>query len=98
MKAFQKWLLALAVTGLVVGVFVSLSHADLAPAWMLALPLGVILTGLFLVTLLLQNEVTKFDAEERFKIEQEARRDRFSGFDTPNAFVGRNSVLVVEMK
>jgi len=97
MKAFQKWLLALAVTGLVVGVFVSLSRADLAPAWMLALPLGVILTGLFLVTLLLQNEVTKFDAEERLKIEQ-AKRHRFSGFDTPKAVVGRNSVLVAEMK
>ena len=97
MKAFQKWLLALAVIGLVGGVFVTLSHADLAPVWMLALPLGVILTGLFLVTLLLQNEVTKFDAEERLKIEQ-AKRHRFSGFDTPNAFVGRNSVLVAEMK
>jgi hypothetical protein len=80
MKAFQKWLLVLAVTGLVVGVFVTLSHGDLAPAWMLALPLGVILTGLFLVTLLLQNEVAKFDADERLKVEQ-AKRHRFSGFD-----------------
>ena len=81
MKAFQKWLLALAVIGLVGGVFVTLSHADLAPAWMLALPLGVILTGLFLVTLLLQNEVTKFAAEERLKIEL-VKRHRSSAFDT----------------
>jgi hypothetical protein len=97
MKTLQKWLLALAVTGLVVGVFVSLSHADMAPAWMVTLPLGVILTGLFLVTLVLQNELTKFDAEERLKSEQ-AKRHRFSGFDAPNAFVGRNSVLLAEMK
>ena len=81
MKAFQKWLLGLAVTGLIVGVFVTLSHANLAPAWMLALPLGVILSGLFLITLLLQNEVAKFDADERLKRES-AKRHRSSAFDT----------------
>ena len=80
MKTFQNWHLALAVTCLIVGVFVSLSHGDLAPAWALALPLGVILTGLFLIRLLLQNEAAKFDADERLKIEQ-AKRHQFSGFD-----------------
>ena len=97
MKVLQKWLLALAVTCLVVGVFVSLSHGDLAPAWTLALPSGVILTGLFLIRLMLQNEVAKFDADERLKTEQ-AKRHRFSGCDTPNAYGGRNPVLVVETK
>ena|SRR5438309_2359671 len=95
MKTFQKWLLALAVTFLIVGVFVSLSHGDLDPAWMLALPLGVILTGLFLIRLLLQNEMARFDADERLKVEQ-TKRHRFSGFDRPNAFVGRSSALAVE--
>ena len=80
MKAFQKWLLTLAATGLAGGVFVTLSHADLAPAWALALPLGVILAGLFLVTLLLQNEVEKFDADERLKVEPP--KSRSSAFDT----------------
>jgi|ERR1051326_8958476 len=81
MKTFQKWHLALAVTCLIVGVFVSLSHVDLAPAWTLALPAGVILTGLFLIRLLLQNEVARFDADEGLRIEQ-AKRHRFSAFGT----------------
>jgi hypothetical protein len=97
MKTFQKSLLVLAVICLIVGVFVSLSDGDLAPAWMLALPLGVILTGLFLIRLLLQNEMAKFDADERLKVEQKSRH-RFYGFDTSKDFVPRNSVLAVETK
>ena len=93
----QKWLLALAVTCLAVGVFVSLSQRDLAPAWTLALPAGVILTGLFLIRLLLQKEVAKFDADERLKIEQ-ARSHRCSDFDTSNVCGKPNSVLMVETK
>ncbi|MGH7991527.1 MAG: hypothetical protein ACREDS_15225, partial [Limisphaerales bacterium] len=41
----------------------------------LALPLGVIFTGLFLITLALQNEVVKFDEEERLKMESAKRRE-----------------------
>jgi hypothetical protein len=100
MKGLQKWLLALAATCLVVGVFVSLSHRDLALAWTLTLPAGVILSGLFLIRLLLQNEAAKFDADERLKILkiEQAKRHRFSGFPTPNVYGGRNSALVVETK
>jgi hypothetical protein len=42
-------------------------------AWDVALPLGVILTGLFLITLALQNEAVKFDEDERLKMESAER-------------------------
>jgi len=68
-KLPAKVLLIISVTALVVGIFVTLSRVDLAPAWTVALPLGVSCFGLFLITLLLQKEVAKFDEEERIKIE-----------------------------
>ena len=69
MKTFQKWVLLCAVMGLAVGTFVTLSHSYMAPAWSIILPIGVIATGYFLITLVLQNEAVKFDEDERLKRE-----------------------------
>jgi hypothetical protein len=73
MKTLPKWVLVLAVVNLIVGIFVTMSHKDVAFIWYLALPLGVIFTGLFLITLALQNEVVKFDEDERLKMESAER-------------------------
>lgn len=69
MKTFQKWVLLCAVMGLTVGTFVTLNHSYMAPAWAIIFPIGVIATGYFLVTLVLQNEAVKFDEDERLKRE-----------------------------
>jgi hypothetical protein len=69
MKTLPKWVLALAVANLIVGVFVTMSHSYVAFIGYLALPLSVIFTGLFLVTLALQNEAVKFAEGERLKME-----------------------------
>jgi len=47
----------LAVVGLGIGIPVSVSHAQLDPAWTVALPGGAISLGLFLITLLLKSQV-----------------------------------------
>lgn len=69
MKAGQKLLLILAVAGSTIGITVSLSRVRLDPAWTVALPGGVVCLGLFLISRLLQNEVARFDDEQRSKIE-----------------------------
>jgi hypothetical protein len=74
MKTSQKALLTLAVTGLIVGIIVALRHAEPAPAWTLALPVGVVCLGLFLLSLVWQKEMAKFEEEERLKFDSVRRR------------------------
>lgn len=69
MKASPKWLLVLALSGLVGGVLVASSHRNLPLALEVLMPLGAIFTGLFLVSLLLKKEAVKFNEDERSKIE-----------------------------
>jgi hypothetical protein len=52
-----------------VGGAVSLTIPGIAAAWTVGVPLGAIFLGLFLIALMLQNEVVRFDAEQRAKIE-----------------------------
>ena len=73
MKRLPKLLLALAVSALTMGAIVDFSGVKFAPEWTVALPAGVILLGLFMISWLLQNEVAQFDAEERSKIESANR-------------------------
>jgi hypothetical protein len=79
----QRLLLILAVTGLAIGIPVTLSRAEHGPAWTFALPAGAVFLGLFLVSLLWQKEIAKFDKDERLKIEL-ARRHRPSAPDPDN--------------
>lgn len=77
MKTLPKWTLVIAVTGLVVGTFVTVSHDQMPSILELLMPLGVIFTGLFLIVLALQNETVKFDEDERLKMEA-AERNGYS--------------------
>jgi hypothetical protein len=65
MNILQKALLTLAIIGLVIGIPVTFRHAEPAPGWTLALPVGVVSFGLFLISLLWQKEIAKFDDDER---------------------------------
>jgi hypothetical protein len=69
MRASSKYLLILALLGLVGGVFVASSDMNLPLALEVVMPLGAIFTGLFLVSLLLKKEVVKFNEDERLKNE-----------------------------
>ncbi len=67
MKDRQKWLLVLAVVSLGVGIPVTFCGVGASPLWTLALPLGVVFVGLYLVAFALRNEVARYDAEQRAK-------------------------------
>ena len=68
METYQKTLLTLGVAGLAMGIVVFLIHAELAPAWTIALPAGVVCLGLFLLSLLWRRELARLDEEERLKV------------------------------
>ena len=63
MKAMLKALLVTAVAGLVIGVVVMCRHAQVAPLWSLALPLGASFVGLFLISYLWRDELARFDSD-----------------------------------
>jgi hypothetical protein len=81
MKSFQKLLLAIAVMCLVSGISVSFTHAQVAPAWIVAFPAGVVHLGLLLISRLLQKEAAKCDEEESSSL-QSAMRYQASIADT----------------
>ena len=82
MKLMQKWLLGLALTGLLGGVFLMLDRASFPNVLTIVLPLGATFGGLFLITYIFRDETAKFDAEERLKIEA-ARSYRTPGSEKP---------------
>jgi len=61
--------MVLALIGLVGGVLVASSPRNLPLALEIVMPLGVIFTGLFLVSLMLRGEAAKFDEDQRLKNE-----------------------------
>jgi hypothetical protein len=64
MTTLSKNLLAFSVTGLAAGSIVDFGGFNLNPAWAVALPVGAICYGLFLISFMLEKEVAKFDADE----------------------------------
>jgi hypothetical protein len=67
MNRLTKSLLALAVSGIVVGV-VSAISPGIPVGWNVALPLGAVFLGLFLIARMLQSEMEQFDAEEQARL------------------------------
>jgi 4-hydroxybenzoate polyprenyltransferase len=65
MKNLPKLTLVLAVVNLIVGLFVTISHRELPVILDLAMPLAFIFAGLAVITRALQNEVVKFDEDQR---------------------------------
>ncbi len=61
--------LAVALTAFAVGSVVAFGNPEMPLGWTVAMPLGAVGFGLFLVTFLLQREVARFDAEERARLE-----------------------------
>jgi hypothetical protein len=69
MTRIPKVLLAVSLTAFAVGSVVDFDDPGIPVGWTVAMPLGAVCFGLFLVTLLLQREVALFDAEERARLE-----------------------------
>jgi hypothetical protein len=72
---FQKLLLILAVVSFVIGIPVTLLRVQISPAWTVALPVGVVCLGLFLLSYIWHDEMLKFDDDARLRIESAMRRE-----------------------
>src|SRR6266545_2475784 len=75
MKKLPKLLLMISSASFALGA-VTLTIADVPPPWTVALPLGAVFLGLFLIALMLQNEMARFDQDERARLES---AERFAG-------------------
>jgi hypothetical protein len=69
MTTLTKTLLATAVVGFIIGSIVDFSNLTTDPKWTVAMPLGAVFFGLFLIFIMLQKEIAAFDREEAKKIE-----------------------------
>jgi hypothetical protein len=68
MTKLPKFFLTLSVTAFALG-FATVTSHNLPAAWAVAMPLGAIFLGWFLITFMLQNEVAQFDEETRLQLE-----------------------------
>jgi len=66
-------LLAVSLTAFAVGSVAVSGNPEIPVGWTAAMPLGAVCLGLFLVTFLLQQEVERFDEEERARLELAGR-------------------------
>ncbi|SRR6266581_1752711 len=62
MTKLPKFFLVVSVTAFAAG-FATISSNNLAPAWAVAMPIGAIFLGWFLIAFMLQNEAAQFDEE-----------------------------------
>src|SRR5438445_2280310 len=72
MIKLPKFFLTVSVTAFAVG-FATISSNNIAPACAVAMPIGAIFLGWFLIALMLQNEVARFDEEIRLRSERMKR-------------------------
>jgi hypothetical protein len=73
MTRIPRVLLAVSLAALAVGSVAVFGNPEIPVGWTAAMPLGAVCLGLFLVTLLLQQEVARFDEEERARLELAGR-------------------------
>jgi hypothetical protein len=69
MTMLSKTLLAVSATGFTAGSIIDFGGFSLNPSWTVALPLGAVCFGLFLISLMLEKEMAGFDAEQARKWE-----------------------------
>lgn len=57
------------MVGFIIGSIVDFSNLTSDPTWTVAMPLGAVFFGLFLIFMMLQKEMAAFDQEEAKKME-----------------------------
>ena len=69
MTRIPKALLAVSLTAFAIGGVAAYGNPEIPVGWTVAMPVGVVGLGLFLLTFLLQQEVARFDEEERARLD-----------------------------
>jgi hypothetical protein len=73
MTTLPKICLTISAAGFAAGSIVDFGGFSVNPAWLIALPLGAIFFGAFLIALMLEKEMAQFDAEQAEKFERAHR-------------------------
>ena len=68
MTRLPKVLLAVSLIAFVLGSVVTFGTYQFPLGWTVAMPVGAVCLGLFLLTFLLQKETARFDQEERARL------------------------------
>jgi hypothetical protein len=69
MTTLTKTCLAASLIGFAIGSVVDFSNLTIDSTWTVAMPLGAVFFGLFLISLMLQREMAAFDQEEAKRLE-----------------------------
>jgi hypothetical protein len=88
MTTLSKTLLAVAITGMAAGGILDFGGCKINPAWTVALPLGAIAYGMFLISFMLEKEVAGFD-EDAAKELRWIKDAHLTPAPKPKAAVGR---------
>ena len=73
MTTLSKILLAVSVTGFAAGAIIDFGGVSVMPQLTVALPLGAVFFGLFMIAFMMQKEMAKFDEEESKKLQLDRR-------------------------
>jgi len=73
MTKVSKILLAVSVTGFAAGGVVDFGGFSVIPQLTVALPLGAVFFGLFMIAFMMQKEMAKFDEEQSEKLQLDQR-------------------------
>lgn len=68
MTTMTKIFCAVSVTGFIIGSIVDFGGFETNPTLTVILPVGAIFLGVFLISLMLEKEVAKFDEEQRQRV------------------------------
>jgi len=73
MTTLSKTLLAVSVTGFAAGGVIDFGGFSVIPHLTVALPLGAVFFGLFMIAFMMQKEMAKFDEEQSKKLQLDQR-------------------------
>jgi hypothetical protein len=69
MTTLSKTLLAVSVAGFAAGSIIDFGGFSVNPSFTVALPVGAVFFGLFLISFMLEKEMAKYNKEERGKLQ-----------------------------
>jgi hypothetical protein len=69
MKTLSKTLLVVSATGFTAGSIIDFGGFSVNPSVTVALPLGAVFLGLFMISFMMEKEMAGFDAEEAGKLQ-----------------------------
>jgi hypothetical protein len=74
MKTLPKIFLAVSAIGFLAGSIIDFGGINCSPSWTVAMPLGAVFLGLFMIWFMLGEEMAQFDEEEAGRLQLAGHR------------------------